>query len=262
MHMNRNALIHTLATIALTLITSAARAQFDVSPAVGPGNKIVTNAFHDDTETEIKNVRVFAYAFGEDETQPYFLSDPSFHPLPGISGFVGGSVIGFDLTAPLRFWSGTGSPSFAPVIAGDSIRFDFGASTVTSTGAGVPNPAGYGFGVIEPGGEFDDHLSTYLLAAAGTTAVLGLPTTGVYLATLSITTDQSGVLASDPVYLLFSNDPTDEALLGAAVYARDTFAPGSVLTVPEPATLGTIASAAVIMLRCRRGPARPSTVGR
>lgn len=242
--MSFRALSFVAATITMAAVSSFARAEdFDVSPAIGAGNKIVTNAFQDDAETEIKNVRVFPYAFGEEETQPYFLSDPGFHPLPGVSGFTGGSLIGFNLVAPLKYWSGTGSPSFSAVGTVDSLRFEFGASTVTSTGGGVPTPSGFGFGVIEPSGEFDDHLSTYLLAAGGTITNPGTPTSGVYLATMSLTNDHAGVVASDPLYLLFSNGASEDALLAASIYTRDTFAPGSVLAVPEPTSALAIAAA-------------------
>jgi hypothetical protein len=253
MHMSFRALSFVATSISMAVLSTFARAEdFDVSPAIGAGNKIVTNAFQDDTETEIKNVRVFAYAFGEEETQPYFLSDPGFHPLPDVSGFAGGSVIGFDLAAPLQHWSGSGSPSFSAVTTGDSLRFEFGASTVTSTGSGVSTPSGFGFGVIEPNGEFDDHLSTYLLAAGGTVVNPGIPSQGIYLAAMSLTSDQSGVVPSDPLYLLFSNGASDEQLLEASVFVRDHFAPGSVLAVPEPATAFTAAAAVATLVRRRR----------
>jgi hypothetical protein len=251
MQMRFRAISFAVASITIAAVSSFARAEdFDVSPAIGAGNKIVTNAFQDGAEAEIKNVRVFPYAFGEEETQPYFLSDPGFHPLPGVSGFAGGSLIGFNLLAPLRYWSGTGSPSFSAVGTGDSLRFEFGSSAVTSTGGGIPSPSGFGFGVIEPSGEFDDHLSTYLLAPSGTIANPGMPTEGIYLVAMSLTSDQAGVVPSDPLYLLFSNGATDDAVLAASIYARDTFAAGSVLAVPEPTT--TLAAVATLTAFIRR----------
>ena len=223
---------------------------FDISPKLDGSNKIVTNGFVDATEVEVENVRVFAYAFGEIPGQPFFLPDPGFHPLPG-SGFAQNSLIGFNLAAPLRYWSGSGSPTFFPVGSGESIQFNFGANSVVTRGSAVPSPAGFSFGLVDAAGEFDDHLETYLLGAGGTVANPGSPAEGIYLVTFAVTSSTSGVMPSEPVYELFSNGAFESELLPAAIYVRDTFAPGSTLVVPEPAMIASLAGLAMLSRRRR-----------
>jgi hypothetical protein len=242
------------AILAVMMATSSVHADgddFDVAPKIGPANKIVTDAFADATEERVDNVRVFAYEFGEIPEQPLFLPDPGFHPLPGVSGFSPGSMVGFELVAPLRYWSGTGTPAFSNVPADESIRFDFGAESVVSSSAAVPSPAGYSFISVDANGEADDHLETYLLDTGGTPTAPGTPADGLYLATIRVTSTQAGVLASDPIYFVFGNGASEESLEAAVFFARDTFAPGTNVVVPEPTTIG-LAAAALATLRRRR----------
>lgn len=246
-----NGKLFSMMAAAVALVSAGAMAdEFDLSPKLNTSNQIVINAFADATEEKVENVRVFAFEFGEIPEQPYFLPDPGFHPLPG-SGFASGSLVGFDLIAPLQYWSGSGAPAFAPVTTGESIRLDFGANSVVSTGGSVPTPAGYGFGLIDSTGEFDDHLETYLIGNGGTIASPGSPAEGIYLLTLSVTSSTAGVTPSAPVYALFVNGEFESELLGAATFVRDTFAPGTTLIVPEPTSLAAIAGIGLIARRRR-----------
>lgn len=217
---------------------------FDVSPEV-VGGKIVTNAFQDALEFEVKNVRVFAFEFGEDPLEPYFLEDPGFHPLPG-SGFASGSLVGFNVAAPLQYWDGAGAPAFGALPAGETMSLAFGSSSVVA-GSSVPSPAGFNFGLIDPAGEFDDHLNNNLVNGSQL-----LPTQGIYLLSMVVTSSDTSLLASEPIYLLFANGEFEESLDEAREFVRDTFAPGSALpVVPEPSTVGLIAVAALLGLRRR-----------
>lgn len=242
----RNALIVAAGLVAVVAGPALAHGEeFDVSPEV-VGGKIVTNAFQDALEFEVKNVRVFAFEFGEDPLEPYFLEDPGFHPLPG-SGFAAGSLVGFNLTSPLQYWDGAGSPAFGALPAGETMSLAFGSSTVAA-GSVVPSPAGYNFGLIDPLGEFDDHLNTTLINGA-----LATPTEGIYLLSMVVTSSDSNLLPSEPIYLLFANGELEEQLDIAREYVRDNFAAGSNLpVVPEPSALALIAAASMLGLR-RRG---------
>jgi len=244
MQIVRNTLIVAALSVASTSsITLAGGPDFDLSPFVGPGNQIALNAYQDDLQLEVENVRVFAYEFGEEIGQPFFLPDPGFHPLRG-SGFTTDSLVGFQLTAPLSFWNGVGSvgpASFGALPNLESISLGFGPGLVVVSGATVPSPAGYNFGVIDAFGEFDDHLETYLLGAGGTTLAPGAPTAGIYLLSLRVTSSTPGVLASETAYLLFANGEFEEQLDEAKLFVRDTFAPGTNLAVvPEPAALSGV----------------------
>lgn len=218
--------------------------EFDVSPEV-VGGKIVTNAFQDALAIEVKNVRVFAFEFGEDPLDPYFLEDPGFHPLAG-SGFTPGSLVGFNLIAPLQFWDGAGTPAFSTTPAGETMSLAFGSSSVIAGGS-VPSPAGFNFGLIDPNGEFDDHLNTSLL-----NGTLATPTEGIYLLSMVVTSSDTSLIPSEPIYLLFANGELEEQLDGAREFVRDTFAPDTNLpVVPEPSALGLLAGAAILGLRRR-----------
>lgn len=243
--MMRTALIAAAALAAVVAgPATAGGEEFDVSPEV-VGGKIVTNAFQDALEIEVKNVRVFVFEFGEDPLDPYFIEDPGFHPLAG-SGFAPGSLVGFNLVSSLQYWDTAGAPAFGALPSGETLSLGFGSSLVVA-GASIPSPAGFNFGLIDPNGEFDDHLNTTLINGS-----LATPAEGIYLLSMVVTSSDTSLIPSDPIYLLFANGEFDEQLEGAAEFVRDTFAPGSNLPViPEPSALGLLAGAAILGLRRR-----------
>lgn len=237
------------AAAVLAAVTSPALAlsgeDYDVSPEV-VGGTIRVNAFFDEAELEVKNVRVFGYAFGEDPIlPPNELADPGLHPLPG-SGFAAGSQIGIAATSALQYWNGVGSPAFAPAAAGTSLGYGFGSQSAAVTGASIPVNV-VSLGPVDAQGEFDDHLDTDItLAAPG----------GVYYFSARLNTTTPGVAESDSLYFLFAYDVDEEALDVAKEFVRDTFAPGTVLpVVPEPGTAAVLAMAAgtALLRRRRRG---------
>jgi len=208
-------------------------ADYDVSPKVQAG-VIKTNAYFDAEEFEVNNVAVFGYSFGEDVLlPPNQLQDPGFHPLPG-SGFAEASQIGLDAQSVLQFWNGAGAVSFAPAAAGTSLGYAFGSSNASVNGTTIP-ATDVLIGPVDAFGELDDHLETEITLSAAA---------GVYLFSAKVNSTTSGIMPSDDIYLLF-NYGVDESVLDQAVeFARDTFAPGTVIpVVPEPATLGLLAIA-------------------
>ena len=234
---------------ALALAAPAVHADFDVSPSVSTG-QIVTGAFEDATDTYVPNVRIFGpYAFGEDPADPFFLQDPGFHPQPG-TGFTAGQSVSASVITGLQYWNGTGPVSFGEVPGVENLRLSRGSSDLTVSTASDPVPAGSL--TIEPSvgatGEFDDHLDSSLLGATN-----GDPAAGLYLVALGLSASGPDLDRSAPFYVLYNNGLSDAAGDRAAVYARDTFAPGTNLPgVPEPASLGLIGLAGLTLLRRRR----------
>lgn len=232
--MMRNRLFVSFVTAAVAGSAGAAWAgggDYDVSPEV-VGGTIAVNAYFDEDELEVKNVRVFGYAFGEDPLlPPNELQDPGLHPLPG-SGFAGGSQIGVVALSPLQYWDGAGAPSFAPAAAGTGLTYGFGSAAATVTGSAVPANV-VRLGPVDGTGEFDDHLDTDITLSAAA---------GVYYFGARLDTTTPGVADSAPLYFAFAYGVDEEALDEAKLFLRDTFAPGTVLpVVPEPATAGLVA---------------------
>lgn len=215
---------------------------YDVSPEI-VGGVIKVNAYFDDADFEVKNVRVFGYEFGEDPIlPPNKLADPGIHPLPG-SGFAENSQIGILALSTLQYWNGVGSPSFAPAGTGTSMSYAFGSSSATVDGTTIP-PSAVLVGPVDASGEFDDHLDTEITLAAPA---------GIYYFGVRLNTTMSGMADSDSLFFVFAYDADDEALDDAKVFIRDNFAPGSVLpVVPEPSAAALAGLAAVTLIRRRR----------
>lgn len=245
MHKHRIAIPAALSAAVLAAVPAAARADgedYDVSPEV-VGGVIKLNAYFDEAELEVKNVRVFGYAFGEDPIlPPNELQDPGLHPLPG-SGFAAGSQIGVSALSALQYWDGTGAPAFAPAAAGTTLSYAFGSQSASVTGSTVPTNV-VNLGPVDAVGEFDDHLDTDItLAAAG----------GIYYFSAKLNTTTPNVADSDSLYFVFAYNADEDALDAAKEFIRDTFAPGTVLpVVPEPATAGALALFGGLALARRR----------
>ncbi|HRK32329.1 MAG TPA: hypothetical protein PLD59_14780 [Tepidisphaeraceae bacterium] len=233
----------TLCFLAATaVVTSAALAEYDVSPKI-EGGVIKTNAFFDAEEVEVGNVAVFGYNFGEEVLlPPNELPDPGFHPLPG-SGFAEGSQIGIQTLSVLQYWNGVGPISFAPAASGTTLSYAFGSSAASVDGTTIPANDVL-VGPVDEFGEFDDHLDTEITLAAAS---------GIYMVAARLNTTTPGITPSDSIFILFNYGLEEDVLEDAVVFARDTFAPGTVIpVVPEPAALGLLAAALPMALRRRR----------
>jgi hypothetical protein len=123
------------------------------------------------------------------------------------------------LVDDLFYWNGIGPVLFAPALA--DFRIDGGNP--------LPGTAGIG-------GEFDDH--PFLVVDSD-----AVP--GIYLASVFGVVD--GFDASDPVYVVFATGEEFEDAHGlAAEYVQEN------LVVPEPASLGLVGIACVVVVATRR----------
>ncbi len=253
------------------LAASTAFADFDVAPQVS-GGKIVTNAFTDEGAAAennftpyVANVRVFDFAFDEDDQNPFthanppFTQDPGFHPQPTgganpSSGFTTASSIRVGVLSGLSYFNGVGpvsGSSFAPAPSSTTLSLNYGSTTLV---VGTSAPSGtINLGATDANGEFDNHLNATLASSASATA---LPADGIYLLTAQLsTTGGPTITASNPFYILYGLNADDEEIDAAKVYVRDTYAPGSNLApaaAPEPGSLVLVSASALVTLAGRR----------
>lgn len=212
----------TILTLAVLLLPAIAGGQpnpyaleSDARPRVAAG-RIVTDAISDTTGQLAQGVRVFGWQFGVVPGDPYFIQEPGFNATAA-SGLPPGSLLGFRVSRGLYHWSGQagGRVDFsAPAPGGAAIGFNFGAGTVSISGASGPQ-AGFGFATVSSSGGLHRHLNAYLSTAAG-----GTPASGAYLATIQLT-NTGGPLDGDPLMLLFGNGlPTPELQRALAYVAN------------------------------------------
>lgn len=234
---------HGLPAAALLLAAAAAaNAQHaDVSPRVS-GGRIVTDGYEDATSTLLPNLRVFAYDFQEDSADPYFAGDPGFNAFSG-SGLPAGSQLGFNvpggsafgLPATLAYWSGTGDVSFAAAPGGETLTLNFGSQNVT-VGNSTGDLTGFNFATVGAGGTVHRHLNTLLNGSDGNNAPGDgvVPADGIYLVPMRLTSSDSSIADSLPLFMVFNNGLTEEQHDVAIDYVQTN-------VVPEPAVPALLA---------------------
>lgn len=185
-------------------------------------------------------VRAFEAEFGEVPGFPNLLGEPGFYTehLPANTG------IGFNIVDALRSWNGTDFdtiPAQTMSIFGDPFPDGDVATTPASPGAFVP---GFQFIQADTNGFFDDHPSFQLNDQAD----------GVYLLSLELFTDASGIANSEAMYIVFGSnidgslgdDEAFEAQIDAAVdYVNNVI-------IPTPGAAGLLALAGFAATRRRR----------
>ena len=228
----------------VALAPTFARADFDVRPFVQNG-QIMTGGHDDGTGEDIPATHAFGYAFGEDPNDPYFTQDPGFNAEAG-SGLPPGSQLTFNILSNLKYWNGTGSPMFSATPSTESLEFNFGAQTryVFSTSAAQ---AGFALQTVTSDGASHRHLNAFLNASDGNSDASDgvVAPDGVYAVRLQLASSNASTRASDPFYVVYGSGVSDDAVDAAVTFLNAS-------SVPEPATLATLALAAVALRRRRR----------
>lgn len=208
---------------ALFVASTVSAGHYDIVPyatGTGAGATLLAGGYDDSGElpTELM-LNTFGYDFGE--TEAYFAGHPGFN---NVSAFTTG-VFPNDGKLPsgslvlsifqgtygsLRYWDGSGTPSFLPVTGGVEVNLNRGGSNLrvgafTSSGsltiASIP-------GVGPSAGRVHQHL-TASIGSGGSGSSFGLlgADDGLYAfgAMLSI-----GGLVSDPIYFVFNQGMSEE----------------------------------------------------
>lgn len=170
------------------------------------------------------DVRVFEAELGEEG--PGAGDDPGFFT----ETFTAGTSIGFEIRDGLQEWDGS-------TFNYSALTMDLSKgplSATTPAGAGIV--PGFNFATADATGFFDDHpefeLSDGLVS-------------GVFLLTLSVTTDAPGVAASDDIYIVFGNDVSESLIEAAEEYVETVI-------IPAPGAAVLAAGALAFGVRRRR----------
>lgn len=164
----------------------------DFIPAVQDG-KIVVGAVDPDTNEVVYPSRIKSAIFGT-EGFPNFTNNPGFNSELG--GLVPGMTIGFDILQALRVWDEV-SGDFETIANEDFVVRAAGQNILApSTDMVVPGVV-FGQASLDSAASFHHHLQ-YLLEG-------GLPPTidGVWMLEIELWSENAGIEASDPIYIVF-----------------------------------------------------------
>ena len=258
---NMSRIVTTTLFVAVLAIPGIVDAHDDVVP-YSDLTKLLTGGHSDLGGTTSVVQLVFGYDFGEDPLDPWVIGDPGFNnsgpftdsfansgALPA-TGNLTLSVYGGSYGS-LHYWNGVGSPAFAPVTDGTEIILDSGTPFLRiggSTTSGSMSIGAIGTGRIHK------HADS-LIGSGGSGANFDTPgaANGFYAFGATLSVPGSGLLASDPIYMVY-NVGMSEALHDEAI---DFY---SVQVVPEPSSLALAGLGAVgaglAALRSRQRRAR------
>jgi hypothetical protein len=154
--------------------------------------------------------RVWAAFFRENPFDPFYTDLPCYGATTD-SGLPPDSKVGFNIRADLLYWDGTGTVSFVPVPCNEQLQIKYGfQSRFAGTDTGFVT--GFNFQTVPSDGSFHRHLSYFLLGADGNAAPADIDgiqaTDGIYLLQLELTST-AGIAASDPIWIVFRNFPSD-----------------------------------------------------
>lgn len=189
----------------------------DIQARVESG-RVVTDAIDHITSDVTPGVRVFGFAFQEDELDPYFLDDPGFSSAGGLPG---NSAVNFNVLHPLRFWSGGGAVGFGAPPTNETLRLNRGGDVGPSVFIGHPQP-GFSILNLNAGGTGHGHLNSFLNGADGNAVDDGIVAAeGVYFTAIDLGTSDGSLHRSRPVYLAYNNGLPEPAFEAALSYLSD-----------------------------------------
>jgi len=246
------------------LVAQPALAHFDFVPKIVSGQ--VATAGHDDgAGIDVNDLRVGGYDFGETAGDPYNIGDPGFNSL-GATSFAAGTQLrlrGLPVDGKfLRYWDGTGSPSFgaAPAgvtldLAGSPTRLvTFSDSALTYIPASTPSLL---IGSFSANGSIHVHVTSSIYA--GGLQVADSVPEGAYLISFDLFNPASdgitstGVTASDPLFIVYNNGLSEELHDEAIEQVQAT-------PVPEPAAISSLLLGAAALLRRGRRTAAATRI--
>lgn len=210
--------------IALPLASQAAIVEGDVQPYI-EGGQIKTGLISEDETTSTPNVRVFFAELGEDA--PNFTGEPGWLAPDGT--LPANSIFTFQINRALRKWNGSDFSTLS-----GSMELTYG--TLPAVQSPLTDIVVNGFNLpIDDEGGLHDHPDYELLAPA---------LDGVYLLDISFAIPGSNLLPSEPVWILFGQNVTEETAEAAFEYASSS--------IPSPSAIPMLAIAGLVASRrCR-----------
>jgi hypothetical protein len=239
------------AVLLLSVAGTAFGQHADIRPYVADG-RILTAGFNDATSTEVLDMRVFGYDFGEDPGQPFFAQDPGFNAAAG-SGLAAGSQLlfnivgagGLGLAANLSFWDGSGDVDFAVAPAGETLTLNFGSQNRVADDS-TDFVAGFNLQTVTASGAIHRHLNAFLNGGSGD------PTAGIYLLPLDLASSDTSLEKSRPFFVVYNNGLDEEVHDLAIDWVQQN------LVVPEPSALVLAIVGVVAIWMIPLGHARPN----
>lgn len=151
--------------------------------------------------------------FQENPLDPFWTDDPCYGSTAD-SGLPAGSQVGFNILSDLLYWDGNGPVNFGPVPSGEQIRLKYGFNS-RQAGTGTGFVAGFNFQTVPSDGAFHRHINYFLLGPDGNSVAAiqdGIQAAdGIYLLEIELTST-AGITSSDPIWLVFRNFPSSDAL--------------------------------------------------
>jgi hypothetical protein len=239
-------IVTTTLFVAVLAIPGIVDAHDDVVP-YSDLTKLLTGGHSDLEETTSVVQLVFGYDFGEDPADPWVIGDPGFNNGSSFTGSFANSGLlpaSGNLTlsvyggsyGSLQYWNGVGSPAFAPVTGGTEIILDSGTPFLRIGGSTTSGSMSIG---AIAAGRMHKHANS-LIGSGGSGANFDTPgaANGFYAFGATLSVPDSGLLASDPIYMVY-NVGMSEALHDQAI---DFY---NVQVVPEPSSLALAGIGAV-----------------
>lgn len=231
--MNR---ITTIAALSgMMMFPTLALADIDVLPRISNG-RIVTYAYDKDDAEVLGRSRVFGAELGEFPFPAGETEEPGFYTDAVVGNLPAGAGIGYRILGGLRIWDEV-LGNFDTLA---SVTMDLETSGGTQIRT-TPNDLttivdGPIFGVVS-GSLFMDAHPDYVLSDASAE--------GIYLLTISVWTDLSGINDSKPLFLVFGNEANEAQFDAAIAYAQNVL-------VPSPGAAALFAAAIPFAMRRRR----------
>ncbi len=258
--------------------STLASAHFDVVPYLDLNGKIVTGGYDDGTASSAPVVRAFGYDFGEEPSDPFFISDPGFNnSVTSPSPLTASTSLRFTPLSNLLYWDGSttdshGNPVFTLPPSSETIRLINGMKSVTFSGTAVTYAGTLptALGTTTASGRIHMHLQSSLQGSDGNNipaadydsdgdTVIDLGSgdgfeaaPGIYAIQLELYLNGAPASTSDPFWIVYNGFASNP---GAYEDTHDTamnfFDNGP--AVPEPASLSILGlAAAALVLRCRK----------
>jgi hypothetical protein len=230
-----------------------AQAHDDVVP-YELGGKIATGGHDDVLGTDNVEQRVFAFDFGEDPFDPYFIGDPGFNNgsfaigvYPNNGLLPTGFTLGFDVLTNLQYWDGAGGVAFAAAPGGVELGLNRGSTTILVSGAGTSGSEPT-IGSTGASGRLHVHLNSLLNFTDGVDPLPPNAPDGIYMLGLELLLPGSGLANSDPIYFVYNNGLSEEVHDEAIDWVQEN------LIVPEPASwlLAAMAAGGLAVVVCRK----------